>query len=258
MISFDRIASTYDVQRAYPPGVARQIGHTIMELAGPDARVLELGVGTGRIAQPVGAAGGQVVGIDVSWAMLHQAYHHGMELLVQGDAQCLPFASHTYDAVLAVHVLHLLDDWRAALAETVRVLRPGGVVLQGRDWRDPQSCVGQLRAMLRNTLIALQPGIRPPGAGAAVGQALHKLGCVPEPDVIAAHWQSTTNPAAVLQNMAARHDAETWALPADLLDAALERVGANAAELWSDLDAPQPVEQQFIISVARRVASSAA
>jgi SAM-dependent methyltransferase len=184
--------------------------------------------------------------------MLRIAREHDLTSLVQGDAQRLPFGDNAFDAVLAVHVLHLVPDWRGALAEAVRVLRPGGWLIQGRDWRDPDSCVGQLRSKLRETLIALQPGIRPPGAGAAIGQALIKLGCTPEPEVVAATWTTSISPSAVLHGMAARDDAETWALPDDLLHAALDHLRGWAERTWVDLDAEQPVEQRFILSPARK------
>ena len=56
--SFDkRVAKNYEAQRTHPPEVAQQIGEAIASLAGPSAHVLEIGVGTGRIARPVVAAG---------------------------------------------------------------------------------------------------------------------------------------------------------------------------------------------------------
>lgn len=44
----------------------------------------------------------------------------------QGDVTRLPFADGSYDAVFCYHLLHHADDWRAAVAEAARVLRPGG------------------------------------------------------------------------------------------------------------------------------------
>ncbi len=249
--SFDRIATQYDAHREHPPNVAAQIGTTIMNIAGTGARVLELGVGTGRIALPVVAAGGSVIGIDLAAGMLHVAQRRGMQQLVRGDIACLPFRSATFDAVLAVHVLHLVVDWRGALAEAVRVLQPGGVLVQGRDWRDPQSCAALLRGKLRESVMRLQPGMRPPAAGAAVEQAVHKLGGGEPLEIVAAEWTTRTSPADVLANMAARTDAETWALPDDLLQRALADVHAWAEATWTDLDAPQDVAQRFVLSVVR-------
>ncbi len=254
-IRFDAIAGAYDQVRGHPPEVAGQIGRAIATIAGDQALVLELGVGTGRIALPVAAAGCRVVGVDISADMLHVARAKeggGALWLLQGDIERLPFADGVFDATLAVHVLHLARDWRSVLAEAMRVLRPGGVFIQGRDWRDPQSCVGRLRSKLRETLIDLLPGSRPPGAGAAVGQALTKLGATVEPEVVAAVWVAPISPAQVLEEMASRSDAETWVLDNVTLSAALERLRAWAATVYDDLDRTEEVERRFVIQVARR------
>ncbi|MFQ3630817.1 class I SAM-dependent methyltransferase [Roseiflexus sp.] len=254
-IRFDAIAGAYDQVRGHPPEVAQQIGRAIATIAGDQALVLELGVGTGRIALPVAAAGCRVVGVDISADMLRvaRAKDGGDALwLFQGDIERLPFADGVFDATLAVHVLHLARDWRSVLVEAMRVLRSGGVFIQGRDWRDPQSCVGRLRSKLRETLIDLLPGSRPPGAGAAVGQALAKLGATVEPEVVAAVWVAPISPAQVLEEMASRSDAETWVLDDVTLSAALDRLRAWAATVYGDLDRPEEVERRFVIQVARR------
>ncbi len=254
-IRFDAIAGAYDQVRGHPSEVAEQIGRAIATIAGDQALVLELGVGTGRIALPVAAAGCRVVGVDISAEMLRVARAKeggGALWLLQGDIERLPFADGVFDATLAVHVLHLARDWRSVLAEAMRVLRPGGVFIQGRDWRDPQSCVGRLRSKLRETLIDLLPGARPPGAGAAVGQALAKLGATVEPEVVASVWVAPISPVQVLEEMASRSDAETWVLDDVTLSAALERLRAWAATVYDDLDRPEEVERRFVIQVARR------
>lgn len=254
-IRFDAIAGAYDQVRGHPPEVAEQIGRAIASLVGNNALVLELGIGTGRIALPVASAGCRVVGIDISAEMLRAARtkDSGEALwLLQGNIERLPFADGVFDATLAVHVLHLARDWRGALAEALRVLRPGGVFIQGRDWRDPQSCVGRLRSKLRETLIDLLPGARPPGAGAAIGQALAKLGAMAEPEVVAASWVAPISPAQVLEEMRSRSDAETWVLDDVTLNAALERLRAWAASVYSDLNQPEMVERRFVLQAARR------
>ncbi|MEN9933759.1 MAG: hypothetical protein RLZZ387_338 [Chloroflexota bacterium] len=261
-ISFDRIAASYDTVRAHRPDVAVQIGKSIAAAAGQGARVLELGVGTGRIALPAAHAGCHVTGVDISLEMLRVAQvgdHAGPGdhaepplRLIRGDIAALPVADAAFDAVLAVHVLHLVPDWRVALAEAMRALRPGGVFIMGRDWRDPQSCAGRLRGKLREVVVQLRPDLKPPAAGAAVPQALARLGAVPEGEVVAAVWQSAESPAQVLAEMAARSDAETWVLDDDTLSEALARLRAWAEELYTDLTAPETVERRFVLSIARK------
>lgn len=255
-ISFDKVAPVYDAQRAHPPEVAAQVGAALVALVSPGTPVLELGVGTGRIAIPAAAAGAAVTGIDVSREMLRVAAARAADAgvclnLALADAQALPFGDRSFAAAMAVHVLHLLPDWRAALAELARVLGPGGLLIQGADWRDPDSCVGLLRGRLRMAVIELQPGSRPPGAGAAVAQALARLGGVTGDTRVAARWTRPTSPAEVIAGMAARIDAETWALPDELLRACVERVRAWAERQWADLAATQEVEQRFHLTVTR-------
>ncbi len=43
-----------------------------------------------------------------------------------GDATAIPAGDHSYDAVFDFGIVHHVPDWRAALAEAFRVLRPGG------------------------------------------------------------------------------------------------------------------------------------
>lgn len=255
-ISFDKIADIYDSQRAHPPEAAAQIGQAFVAELGAGARVLELGVGTGRIALPAAAAGLHVTGIDVSSGMLvvaaENAHAAGVTLdLHQGDAHDLPFPDHSFDAALAVHVLHLLSDWRRALAEVARVVRPGGALIQGSDWRDPDSCVGRLRSQLRLTLIELMPGSRPPGAGAAIAQAIARHGGRTAEPQVAARWTMAISPAQVIAGMAARIDTETWVLPDEVLGAAVRRIEGWAATQWPDLNTPQLVEHRFILTTTR-------
>jgi hypothetical protein len=97
----------------------------------------------------------------------------------------------------------------------------------------------------------LLPGARPPGAGAALAQAIARLGGTTEPEVVAAEWIAHTSPAALLAGMAARADSETWALDDELLAAALTRVREWAAATWDDLAAEQPIRHRFVLTVTR-------
>lgn len=97
------------------------------------ASVLEVGVGTGRIAGPLVERGRLVVGIDASRGMLSRAATKGVARLVQGTAIRLPFVDRAVDVALFVHVLHMLDDPGAALREAARVGRGGVLALMDRD-----------------------------------------------------------------------------------------------------------------------------
>ncbi len=87
---------------------------------------LEVGVGTGRFAAPLGVG----FGIDPSARMLRHSVRRGIKC-VCGTAEALPFRDGVFDRVLIVTTICFLDDARAMLAEAHRVLKPDGAVVIG-------------------------------------------------------------------------------------------------------------------------------
>lgn len=90
-------------------------------------RVLEVGAGTGAnlsTLAEIGAA--QVVACDMALDALRHARGANGVALARADACRLPFASGSFDLLLAADVIEHLDDDTAALGEFVRVLKPGG------------------------------------------------------------------------------------------------------------------------------------
>lgn len=94
-------------------------------------RGLEVGVGTGRFASPLGVS----VGVDPSGPMIEVARERGV-LAVRGIAERLPFGDEKFDLVLMVTVVFLLEDRAAAFLEATRVLKPGGTLVVGFIDRD--------------------------------------------------------------------------------------------------------------------------
>lgn len=96
------------------------------------SRVLDAGCGTGRMARHLTDRGLAVTGVDLSPGMLAMAGRDHPDLDVrEGSLLDLPFGAGTFDGVLCWYsLIHLTDDeLPVALAEVVRVLRPGGLVL---------------------------------------------------------------------------------------------------------------------------------
>lgn len=262
-----RVAVQYDALRGHPAEVSAEIGRSIAAQMGEGARVLELGVGTGRIALPVAAAGCEVYGVDLSAHMLAalsgRLREQGIEgvHLAQGDITALPFREGVFDGAMAVHVLHLVADWAGVLAQVSRLVRPGGTLVLGRDWVDPESFAGMVRNFFRKTVVEVGTEMLPPGAtaaappsgGAAIVQTLLSLGARPagEGELVGAEWRSELTPRQVLDGIRSRDDAESWVLPDEVLTETMRRLDAFAEAQWPDLDAPQPVTRRFLLGVFR-------
>jgi len=97
-------------------------------------RALDVGIGTGLLAESGARMAGEYIGIDYSGSMLAKAakkvarLNLGNVLLRWGDARELPYEDDSFDAVVSSFVLpHFARDERpGVIAEMARVLRPGG------------------------------------------------------------------------------------------------------------------------------------
>lgn len=137
---FDRIARRYDaMNRVLSLGLDRGWRRTTvraLEIAADHRpRVLDLATGTGDLAIDIARAhpGASVVGLDPSAEMLAVAQHKleraqlaSRVTLTLGDAQNLPFASCSFDAVTIAFGIRNVPDRGAALREMARVVRVGG------------------------------------------------------------------------------------------------------------------------------------
>ncbi len=140
-LRFDKDADDYD---AYHGGLER--GRKAAEdlsphlLPGP---VLDIGLGTGLVDVGLTELGHSVLGVDVAPQMAARAESRLGGRVVVGNARHLPFASGSLPNVIMVHVLHVVDDMDRVLAETARVLAPGGrlVTVHGVPIAEPDDLV---------------------------------------------------------------------------------------------------------------------
>lgn len=98
---------------------------------------LEVGVGTGRFAVPLGIR----VGVEPAKAMAEIARKRGIEVY-EGKAEALPFPDSSFDLVLLIVTLCFVEDPLQALREAKRVLTPGGYLIIGTI--DGDSFLGRL------------------------------------------------------------------------------------------------------------------
>ncbi len=135
--SFDRVAHCYDETRGMPPEAAREVSEAIDRIlrgVSPSPRLIEVGVGTGRMAVPLAEAGVRVTGFDISPKMIGVLRDKRRDIdVVLAEAAHPPLRDAAFDGALFVHILHLVPDAEATLRATVRLVHAGGVILFGFD-----------------------------------------------------------------------------------------------------------------------------
>lgn len=94
----------------------------------PGARVLDLGCGSGWLGSIFGRFGYRAYGVDLDHRLLARAQADPRPSLACATVERLPFAAGCFDAVFSYSVLQYAER-SAALAEAVRVLRPGGLLI---------------------------------------------------------------------------------------------------------------------------------
>ncbi len=127
---FDEVADRYDVTNdVLSLGQDRRWRRAMLAAVEPERGqlVLDLAAGTGTSSVPFSLAGATAVPCDFSIGMLTVGKRERPRLpFVAGDALWLPFGSETFDAVTISFGLRNVADTAAALAEMLRVTRPGG------------------------------------------------------------------------------------------------------------------------------------
>jgi SAM-dependent methyltransferase len=98
---------------------------------------IEIGVGTGRFAEPLGIK----VGIEPSPTMRAIARERGINA-IDGVAEKLPIESETFDYVLFVTTICFLDSLNQAFSEAFRILKPKGIVVIG--FIEKESTLGRI------------------------------------------------------------------------------------------------------------------
>ena len=104
---------------------------------------IEIGVGTGRFAAPLGIK----LGLEPSKSMASLARQRGIEV-AEGMAESLPFEDSSFDFVLMVTVICFLNDVGKALSEAYRVLKPGGCIVIA--FIDKNSPIGKMYEQRKN------------------------------------------------------------------------------------------------------------
>lgn len=94
----------------------------------PTAVLVDLGCGGGLLAPHLVGKGYQHVGVDLTGSALREAAGHGVAV-VNADATAVPLASGCADVVAVGELLEHVPGWRQVVAESCRLLRPGGLLV---------------------------------------------------------------------------------------------------------------------------------
>ena len=90
--------------------------------------ILEVGIGTGAVAEIVVEKLGPLIGIDISPDMISKITHSKITAVV-GDAHNLKYENDTFDLIYIRNVIHYLDNPEKAISEVLRCLKPKGFFL---------------------------------------------------------------------------------------------------------------------------------
>ncbi len=130
--SFSEIADRYDQSRSLPNTFLEEAYRRLVRegILPPNARVVDIGTGTGQLSFPLVMLGFAVTGIDISHAMLRVAgakRRPGMKAsFVVSDAQSIPIQVESFDVAIASKLFQHVGNWRLAVDEIFRITKAGG------------------------------------------------------------------------------------------------------------------------------------
>jgi ubiquinone/menaquinone biosynthesis C-methylase UbiE len=158
------------------PVAARLVKHARVR-AGQKA--LDVGCGTGVVAVTAARAGAQVTGLDLTPALLEKARENARIAGVsidwrEGDAESLPFGDGAFDIVLSQFGHIFAPRPEVAIAEMLRVLKPGGTIAFAT-W-PPELLTGRLFAITARYAPPPPPGVPPPTLWGDPGVVTQRLG----------------------------------------------------------------------------------
>lgn len=216
-ISFDRIADRYDETRAYAEGVPQRIAEALERELTTGCQILEVGVGTGRIAGPLQAHGFGIVGLDISTGMLARARGKGVSDVLLADVTELPFTNDAFDHVLSVHVTHLISEWRAALSEMSRVASDRLVsIVTERDGCDVEAMQHAYEELCAEEGFEVRhPGMRERD----LSDMVHPVRVVPVAENV-----EMADVAETIERYRSRTFSDQWNVPDDVHEQAIERL----------------------------------
>ncbi len=245
-IVFDRAVEYYDQTRAMPEERHRAFVDALVRETGisENSRVLEIGIGTGRIGMSVAEHVRRLFGIDLSLEMMgvlrRKLTDTNLNIsIAQADAGKLPFADETFDVAYAVHVYHLVAGWQNAMRDARRIIKRGGYFVVSFHKREEDSPTARIRKELHAFANARGIETKRPGTHSEeeiLGE-IKTWGDEPRV-VVCTAWTEPEVPEKILEELDRQIFSETWTIPRAVMDEAMPRVRAWASETYEDLSRP--------------------
>ena len=132
---FDMLANDYDAWFEKNRDLYQAELEAVRSLIPVSGSGVEIGVGTGRFAAPLGIP----IGVEPAPRMAKLARQRGLKVL-EGVAEALPFADGGYDFAVMITVVCFLDDVAQAFREAYRILKPNGTFVIGFIDRESELC----------------------------------------------------------------------------------------------------------------------
>ena len=133
----------------------------------PGMKVLEVSPGPGvfqkYLRNDIGETG-ELVALDLSMGMLRQCQKRSKKLnvqLIQGNAQYLPFADNSFDALYHFGGINLFNDPQKAISEFIRVVKKDGIV----SWGDEGFSENYQNKKRKKLMVKINPGFAKPRPG---------------------------------------------------------------------------------------------
>jgi SAM-dependent methyltransferase len=150
------------VQDLTTPTAARLVQHAGIK---EGQRVLDVACGTGVVAVTAARRGARVTGLDLTPELVAAARENASIAEVEidfheGDVEKLPFDDAAFDVVVSQFGHIFAPRPEVALAEMLRVLKPGGTIAFST-W-PPEHAVGRMFALMSRYMPAPPPGVAPP------------------------------------------------------------------------------------------------
>jgi ubiquinone/menaquinone biosynthesis C-methylase UbiE len=234
---FSAIASRYDATRDLPQHQLLACYDRLAErgLFPVQGTILDAGCGTGQISLPLAERGYDVRGIDISETMVdlaHAKVQPGWRArYAVGDVRAIPADDGCFDAAVVSKLFQHVADWQLACRQLVRVVRPGGWVVQINERGAFGNAVRRYFSRCADELgfSGRYAGLDPHSDSEPTA-FMRRLGCVATRlDMSDLRWTTAITYGEAARRIQQRLFAEFWYLPEDVH----QRLVA-AATAWVD------------------------